>query len=53
MDFQDPYLNEITCMGQFPSIEKYRFQEIVISKQQTAKSITDASIWIQLFLLIA
>ena len=29
------------------SIKTYRFQEIVITKQQNAKSVTDASIWVK------
>ena len=42
MFFQD--LKKIPCTDQFPK-KPYRFQEIVIIKQQNAKSVTDASVW--------
>ena len=42
MFFQDPYLNEIACMDPF------RFQEILILKQQNAKSVMYASIWVKI-----
>ena len=45
MMFQDPYLNEIACTDPF-RWKTYRFLEIVISKQQNAKSVTDASNWV-------
>ena len=35
------------------SIETYRFQQIVISEQQNAKSVADASIWINVTSKIA
>ena len=46
MFFQDPYLNKITCMDAFP-YKTYCFQEIEILKQQNAKSVKDASIWVK------
>ena len=42
MFFQDPYLNKITWMDPFWK-KTYRFQEIVILKQQNVKSVMDTS----------
>ena len=46
MFFQDRYLNGIIYTDPFRKIT-YRFQEIVISKQQNSKSVTDASFWVK------
>ena len=46
MFFQDLYLNEITYTDLLQK-KTYRFQEIVILKQQNAKSVTDTSIWVK------
>ena len=45
MFFQDSYLNKITCTDPFQQ-KTYSFQEMVILKQQNAKSIMDASLWV-------
>ena len=47
MFLQDPYWNKITCTDAF-QWKTYCFQEIVILKQQNAKSVTDASIWVMI-----
>ena len=46
MFFQDPYLNEITCKVPF-RYKTYRFQEIVILKQQNVKSNMNTSVWVK------